>query len=178
MRIGSSLYWLVIVLIARPSGIRHTIRLTTQVNDRTIAIEGRIQFRSKSIIAYNQYHPFSWSGQGYTSTISEDFKASKKFNANAELLKTREKYIGQITKGAKKRLSKAISLLIQSSPETFIYNPITKKHQRCSQRHAGEQRLRRFAERLVGRVARQRETKNVSLFLLAPNSTILQQSYI
>lgn len=99
------------------------------MHDRTIAIESRIQFRSKSIIAYNQYHPFSWSGTGFVSTISEDYKASKAFAANAELLKTREKYTGQITKGAKKRLSKAISLLIQSSPETFIYNPITKKQQ-------------------------------------------------
>lgn len=99
------------------------------MNDRTVAIEGRVQFRSKSIIAYNQYHPFSWSGNGYTSTISEDYKASKAFAANAELLKTREKYTGQITKGAKKRLSKAISLLIQSSPETFVYNPVTKKTQ-------------------------------------------------
>ena len=49
--------------------------------------------------------------------------------ANAAKLKDREKYTGQITKGAKKRLTKAISLLIQSSPEKWVWNPVTKKQQ-------------------------------------------------
>src|SRR5699024_7254789 len=34
-----------------------------------------------------------------------------------------------ITPGAKKRLSKAISLLVQASPEKWIYNQVTKKNQ-------------------------------------------------
>lgn len=58
-----------------------------------------------------------------------EFMKSAKFRKNAEKLATREKYTGQITIGAKKRLTKAISLLVQSSPEEWIYNPVTKKTQ-------------------------------------------------
>lgn len=96
---------------------------------QTVAIEPRIQFRSKSIVAYNRYHPIR---EGLSGGISEDvlnFKMSEKFRLNAEKLKSREKYTGQMTKGAKKRLSKAISLLVQSSERKWVMNSVTGKQQ-------------------------------------------------
>lgn len=81
-------------------------------------IEPVLQFRSKSIVAYNYIHRESSSCKG-----------SDLFMANAAKLKGREKYTGKITPGAKKRLQKAISLLVQIAGREWIYNPVTKKHQ-------------------------------------------------
>lgn len=94
-----------------------------------LAIEQRVQFRSKSIVAYNLFHPVRDGIENKTSAEILNFRMSAKFKANAEKLREREKYTGQITAGAKKRLTKAISLLVQSSPEKWIYNQVTKKNQ-------------------------------------------------
>lgn len=94
-----------------------------------IAIESRIQFRSKSIVAYNSFHKFSYCQQSKSYTPAVEFEQSAKFKANVVKLTKEAKYTGQITNGAKKRLTKAISLLVQSSPEKWIYNPVTKKNQ-------------------------------------------------
>lgn len=81
-----------------------------------LAISQNLQFRSKSIVCYQQPH-----------AISGQFSPSAKFVLNIEKLKKSAKYTGEITAGAKKRLTKAISLLVQSSAEKWVYNPITKK---------------------------------------------------
>lgn len=83
-----------------------------------IPVESVLQFRSKSIVAYQKFH-----------VDGLKFKQSAKFVLNAQKLRKREKYVGEMTNGAKKRLTKAISLLVQSSPEKWIFNPVTKKNQ-------------------------------------------------
>lgn len=83
-----------------------------------IPVESILQFRSKSIVAYQKFH-----------TTGQKFQQSAKFLKNVQKLKRTDKYSGEITNGAKKRLTKAISLLVQSSPEKWIYNPVTKKNQ-------------------------------------------------
>lgn len=77
-----------------------------------------LQFRSRSIIAYNEYvYPRN---------------GSHKIKLSHHLQKVRENhkaYSGTITAGAKKRLTKAVSLLVQSTKQREIKNPITNKWQ-------------------------------------------------
>lgn len=51
------------------------------------------------------------------------------FIENAKKLKERKKYTGVLTVGSVKRMTKAIDLLISSSPQIQIVNPVTKRHQ-------------------------------------------------
>lgn len=110
------------------------------MNERFIAVESVAQFRSKSILAYHRYHAVTFNqssssgGQAASNPQDDsgkisDFIQSERHKANAEALKNRAKYTGQITPGAKKRLTKAVSLLVQSSAESWVYNPVTKKNQ-------------------------------------------------
>lgn len=105
-----------------------------------IAVEGKIQFRSKSMVCYEQYHKIAatreqWQQMdehhenGQITRFLTEFRQSAKFRANVEKLKKTAKYTGEITAGAKKRLAKAVSLLVQSAPEKWIWNPVTKKNQ-------------------------------------------------
>lgn len=94
-----------------------------------IAVEHIIQFRSKSLVCYPNYHKINHHGSSTTSAAVLEFRMSAKFRANVERLKQTAKYSGDITAGAKKRLTKAISLLVQSAPEKWIYNPINKRNQ-------------------------------------------------
>lgn len=68
------------------------------------------QIRSNSIIIYNKY-----TGAKRKSIL----KAAEK-----RLLES-EKYSGAVTRGAEKRMSKAINLLIESSLTQRIFNPVT-----------------------------------------------------
>lgn len=75
-----------------------------------------LQVRSKSIICYDQF----------------DFPPSGKrslFMAKVARENWRENtaYSGNITNGSKKRLSKAVSLLVQSSPKQRVFNPVSGK---------------------------------------------------
>lgn len=70
------------------------------------------QIRANSIIIYNKY-----TGSRKKNVLKE---ASKR-------LMQSEKYTGRVTKGASKRMVKAISLLIESSEKKLILNPITGK---------------------------------------------------
>lgn len=74
------------------------------------------QFRTNSIIQYFTYAltPRKKEGIRY-------FLADQK---NREAVAT---YTGQITKGSKKRLTRAISLLVQSSQQRQILNPVTNR---------------------------------------------------
>lgn len=76
------------------------------------------QIRSKSIIYYNRFE-FNGKSQKLLNL---------KIQATQQLLES-VKYSGQVTSGSKKRLTKAISLLIQSTKPRWIKNPVTKKSQ-------------------------------------------------
>lgn len=54
---------------------------------------------------------------------------SEKFNENAKLLTTRKRYIGFVTPEMVKRMKKAITLMIQSTPWKYVFNPVTEKTQ-------------------------------------------------
>lgn len=77
-----------------------------------------LQFRSKSVIAYNEY-VFERSGQ-HRASLSRHLK---------EVREKAPAYSGVMTFGAKKRLTKAVSLLVQSSKMREIKNPVTGKYQ-------------------------------------------------
>lgn len=76
-----------------------------------------LQFRSKSVIAYNEYL-YPYSGSRLTALSRHLSEVRKKTPA----------YSGTMTPGAKKRLTKAISLLIQSTRTREIYNPVSKSN--------------------------------------------------
>ena len=133
-----------------------------------IAVESKLQFRSKSIVAYNDYHKLRGSGSNGISESVLDFRMSAKFRENAKKLKERAKYTGEITPGAKKRLTKAISLLVQSSPEKWIYNPVTKK----SQNHKIS-----FITLTLPNVESAKDAKFTHKYLLQPMLRILRNKY-
>lgn len=94
-----------------------------------LAFANEVQFRSKSMVCYQSVHRLGTGLGNGTSAAVAEFRMSERFKANAAKLRNRKKYTGEITAGAKKRLTKAISLLIQSSPEKWIYNQVTKKNE-------------------------------------------------
>lgn len=49
------------------------------------------------------------------------------FQQNAAKLANRDRYVGYVTTGNKKRMKKAITLLLQSTPYTYKEHPITRK---------------------------------------------------
>lgn len=105
--------------------------------------------------------------QAYHSTTGV-YQQSKKFQLNVQKLKKREKYTGQITPGAKKRLTKAISLLVQSAPEKWIYNPVSKKnqHHKIS-----------FITLTLPNIEAAKDAKFTHKFLLQPMLRILRNKY-
>lgn len=50
---------------------------------------------------------------------------SKAFQSNSALLAKRERYIGLVTDGIKKRMKKCITLLLQSTPYTYKIHPVS-----------------------------------------------------
>lgn len=76
-----------------------------------------IQFRSKSVICYDQYD-YPYSGP----------RLQMQRNRAKMTWQEHTAYSGQITKGSKKRLSKAVSLLVQSSKSQILFNPVTSKN--------------------------------------------------
>lgn len=77
-----------------------------------------LQFREKSIIGYSEY---IYTGNKWRSEI--------KASLMRDIRKEHKSYSGEITVGAKKRLTKAISLLVQSSRKQQILNTVTNKWQ-------------------------------------------------
>lgn len=59
---------------------------------------------------------------------SKRLQRSVLFNKNAAKLQKRERYVGMVTDGVKKRMKKCITLLLQSTPYIWKTNPITGKH--------------------------------------------------
>lgn len=76
-----------------------------------------IQFRSNSVICYTEY-----VGER-SSSRKENLRKHLK-----EIKETHKAYSGTITAGAKKRLTKAISLLVQTSKMRMVKNEVTGKH--------------------------------------------------
>ena len=75
-----------------------------------------LSFRHSSVLYYTT--PLN-HGRNLTSSAA--------FNKNAELLQKRERYKGLVTTGAIKRMRKAITLLIQSTPITYKWNPVISR---------------------------------------------------
>lgn len=65
----------------------------------------------------------------YKVSANHRFKLlqSSLFNENSNLLKSRKRYVGFVTDGIKKRMKKCITLLIQSTPWQYKWNPVTQK---------------------------------------------------
>src|SRR4051794_31615066 len=76
-----------------------------------------LQVRGRSLVQYNEY-AFERSG-------------NTRLRLQQHLKEVRESspaYSGVMTVGAKKRLSKAVSLLVQSSKPRIIFNPVSQTH--------------------------------------------------
>lgn len=86
-----------------------------------------VQLRTNAVICYSQYEGSRYSKKGGTSEGGSSYKMTDAFANNVENLKEMAKYTGQMTAGARKRLSKAISLLITSSPTRYEYSKITQR---------------------------------------------------
>lgn len=122
-----------------------------------IPVSNEIQFRSKSMVCYQKFH-----------VNGQKFQQSAKFLKNVKKLQKTAKYTGEITPGAKKRLTKAISLLVQSAPEKWIWNPVTKKtqHHKIS-----------FITLTLPDVAAAKDAKFTHKYLLQPMLRILRNKY-
>ena len=75
-----------------------------------------LSFRSTGVLYYKT--PFN-----HRARLAQ----SKAFQDNAAKLATRERYKGYVSPGAKKRMKKAITLLLQSTPYTYKWNPVIQK---------------------------------------------------
>lgn len=75
-----------------------------------------ISFRSNGLMYYNT-----------SLRHRKSLMMSKAFMTNAEKLEKRVRYVGVVTHGMIKRMKKAITLLIQSTPHNWVYNPISEK---------------------------------------------------
>lgn len=97
----------------------------------------KIQLRGNAILIYE---PFAYPERG-KQTISPSQYMSNKELYNLILLDSggykiekkkklqdEETYTGKLSNGAKKRMSRAISLLIQASTKRKVYNPLKRKY--------------------------------------------------
>lgn len=76
-------------------------------------VKPMVQIRNQSLVVYNQF-----VGSKKKSILQKTGTA----------LKNVKKYTGNVTPGARKRIAKAINLLIASSTIQRIYNPVTNKN--------------------------------------------------
>lgn len=83
------------------------------------------QLRTNSII---QYHQSQEPRRNTMSYEERNWKAS--IMANYHDITQEKTYTGTVTKGAKKRIQKAVSILVQGSNEQWIQNPVTGKRQK------------------------------------------------
>lgn len=75
-----------------------------------------IQVRYKQLLIYNKWHGI---------TIARTQQQIDYF----KIMISKKTYSGIVTEGTKKRMSKAIDLMLQASPLQKVYNPIIKRHQ-------------------------------------------------
>ena len=116
-----------------------------------------IQIRHKCIIAYEQYQ--------YTSSLT---KHSEAFQQNASLLSERERYKGIMSDGARKRLSKAIQLLLMSAKTQQVFNQDSQKWQ--------SHRLS-FITLTMPNVEKAKDSKFTHKYLLQPMLRVMRRRY-
>lgn len=86
-----------------------------------------LQYRNNSIIAYSQPDNYRHKKRQISLFNNSSSTATKYFvDSEGNRLKT---YTGTITQGSKKRLTKAVSLLIQSTPTRQVYNRWLQRNQ-------------------------------------------------
>lgn len=76
-------------------------------------IKPMVQIRNQSLVIYNQF-----VGSKKKSVLQK----------SGMQLKNIKKYTGSVTPGARKRIAKAINLLIASSEKKTVFNPVTNKN--------------------------------------------------
>ena len=79
--------------------------------------ETRLQIRSNTVVQYNYYHRNAFNSP-LKGKRPENFK--------------KQTYSGNISPGAKKRLLRAVELMVMSAPKKFVYNPILGREQKYS----------------------------------------------
>jgi len=90
-------------------------------------IYNEVQIRSKSAIIYQAYaHTANNTSFQSALTIQDKIQNNATKERKAPGIKP---YSGKITKGAKKRLTRALSLFVQSSKQRWIYNTVTQRRQ-------------------------------------------------
>ncbi len=75
-----------------------------------------LQIRDRSALIYSEYI-------GPRSNSFSDYRRLKMRNVQ------KQQYSGMLSPGARKRLSRAVTLLVQSSKKKYILNPVSKKYQ-------------------------------------------------
>lgn len=86
-----------------------------------------VQLRNASFLCYNQSLMSRARNSKVLKRIGVALMESEAFRQNVEELKKTEKYSGNMTAGAKKRLVKAISLMVTSTPRRYQLNRVTNK---------------------------------------------------
>jgi len=84
------------------------------MSSKNFIIVPTIQLRYKSLMLYNKF----WFDMNYKHVTK-----NLKYNGSNEKII----YSGSVTKGVKKRIEKAVDLLLMISPEKKVINPITNK---------------------------------------------------
>lgn len=84
-----------------------------------------LQVRNKTAIIYNEYVN---THQKYSITTTEESQASEP-SEKVTQLKSYKRYQGIVTDGVRKRIKKAICLMLQSTENRTIYNPVTNRPQ-------------------------------------------------
>lgn len=90
--------------------------------DRTLSrtyVVPTLQVRGAKLIGYNQVYSSYTGSRISKASISDHLMSSEKFVENVESLRKTAKYTGVMTEGAKKRLRKAVSLLVNSTPKRY-----------------------------------------------------------
>jgi hypothetical protein len=75
-----------------------------------------MQVREKSVVIYDQ--PLQQYSRRYNPLLAERMKKARK-----------TRYSGMMSAGARKRLTRAVTLLVQSSKKKWMFNPVTDRYQ-------------------------------------------------
>lgn len=165
-------YWLVIGLIARHScrtisdyGSYNVLFVMYQDYNSIVPV---IQFRNASVLVYNQSVMARSRNRNVLQRIGKKLLESSSFRDNVEKLQKREKYTGDMTKGSRKRLSKAVSLLVTSTPKRWVYNKVTEQY---NQFHLS------FTTLTIPESEMSKDAKKCHKNLLEPMLRILRRKY-
>lgn len=127
-----------------------------------------IQFRNASVLVYNQSLMSRSRKSSVLSRIGKSLMNSQAFSDNVERLKDTNKYSGDMTKGARKRLAKAVSLLVTSTPKRWHHNKVTGQY---NQFHLS------FTTLTIPESEMSKDAKSCHKQLLEPMLRILRKRY-